>query len=241
MPCDYTKYPPNWKTEIRPRILERADHKCEECAAENYQAHPITGSRVVLTIAHLDHDPDNWEVTDDRLKALCQKCHFSYDRGNKLKGVSTGRFANGRFANGHIPDNKGKKWEEYLTPEQIKKVSKTTFKKGHIPKNKLPIGSEVLSKDGYIWRKIADPKLWEAKHRILYEEYHQIKIPDDKIVTFLDGDMRNFSIDNLALITRDENRILNINHLRFNDKDLTKTGLSIAKLKAAIYKKEREN
>ena len=35
MPCDYSKYPPNWKTEIRPRILARADNRCELCGAEN--------------------------------------------------------------------------------------------------------------------------------------------------------------------------------------------------------------
>ncbi|GAB4486716.1 MAG: hypothetical protein OHK0019_00860 [Saprospiraceae bacterium] len=35
MPCDYKKYPPNWKTEIRPRILERAGHACELCGAKN--------------------------------------------------------------------------------------------------------------------------------------------------------------------------------------------------------------
>lgn len=81
MPCDYSKYPPNWKTEIRPRILKRAKNKCEFCGAENYKPHPETGSRVILTIAHLDHDPENWEVADDRLMALCQKHHFSYDRG----------------------------------------------------------------------------------------------------------------------------------------------------------------
>jgi 5-methylcytosine-specific restriction endonuclease McrA len=76
MPIDYKKYPPNWKTEIRPRILKRAEHKCEFCGIENYAINP-RGSKVVLTIAHLDHDPENWNVTDDRLKALCQKCHFS--------------------------------------------------------------------------------------------------------------------------------------------------------------------
>ncbi len=80
MPCNYKLYPPNWKTEIRPRILERAKHKCEFCDAENYKPHPITESKVILTIAHLDHDPENWKVSDDRLKALCQKCHLSYDR-----------------------------------------------------------------------------------------------------------------------------------------------------------------
>lgn len=35
MPCDYSKYPPNWKSEIRPAALERAGNKCEICGAEN--------------------------------------------------------------------------------------------------------------------------------------------------------------------------------------------------------------
>lgn len=35
MPIDYKKYPPNWKSEIRPRILARAGNKCELCGAEN--------------------------------------------------------------------------------------------------------------------------------------------------------------------------------------------------------------
>ena len=37
MPIDYTKYPPNWKSEIVPRILKRADNKCELCGLENKQ------------------------------------------------------------------------------------------------------------------------------------------------------------------------------------------------------------
>lgn len=35
MPCDYSKYPPNFKTEIRPRILARAKNRCELCGAKN--------------------------------------------------------------------------------------------------------------------------------------------------------------------------------------------------------------
>jgi len=35
MPIDYRKYPVNWKTEIRPAILERAEYKCEECSVGN--------------------------------------------------------------------------------------------------------------------------------------------------------------------------------------------------------------
>jgi len=32
-PENRDRYPDNWKSEIRPRILERAKHKCEQCRA----------------------------------------------------------------------------------------------------------------------------------------------------------------------------------------------------------------
>ena len=69
-------YPKNWK-EIRQRILERAGNRCEFCGAENGKPHPETGSIVVLTIAHLDHDPTN--NAPENLRALCQRCHLRYD------------------------------------------------------------------------------------------------------------------------------------------------------------------
>lgn len=37
MPIDYKNYPPNWKTEIRPRILARAGNCCERCKVPNYK------------------------------------------------------------------------------------------------------------------------------------------------------------------------------------------------------------
>jgi hypothetical protein len=36
MPIDYKKYPPNWKTEIRPRILYRDQNQCKNCGKHNY-------------------------------------------------------------------------------------------------------------------------------------------------------------------------------------------------------------
>lgn len=35
MPCDYSKYPSNWHSEIRPAILKRAGNCCERCKAPN--------------------------------------------------------------------------------------------------------------------------------------------------------------------------------------------------------------
>ena len=96
MPCDWSKYPSNWRTQIRPRILAREQHRCKWCQIENGAdlparccAEPIFDERrrccscgkrrprVVLTIAHLDHDTAN--NSDANLAALCQRCHLTYD------------------------------------------------------------------------------------------------------------------------------------------------------------------
>ncbi len=77
MPINYDLYPGNWHSEIRPRILARAKDRCEWCGAQNYQPHPETGSKVVLTIAHLDHKLI--DHSDSNLTALCQRCHLRHD------------------------------------------------------------------------------------------------------------------------------------------------------------------
>jgi hypothetical protein len=48
------------------------------CSAVNGEANPVTGSTVVLTVAHLDHTPEN--VHPANLRAMCQGCHLRYDR-----------------------------------------------------------------------------------------------------------------------------------------------------------------
>lgn len=128
MPIDYKKYPANWLTEIRPRIMHRAGGVCESNGCDfshlefvfavkykgkttgwyrdlkEAESHPktiegkrskLTGKveavpnpkriKVILTIAHLDHDETNHNVSDDRLAALCQLCHLRYDAKEKYK------------------------------------------------------------------------------------------------------------------------------------------------------------
>jgi hypothetical protein len=48
------------------------------CQALNGQPNPETGSTVVLTVAHLDHTPENCHPAN--LRAMCQSCHLRYDR-----------------------------------------------------------------------------------------------------------------------------------------------------------------
>lgn len=81
-PENKRRYSKDWAA-IRARILDRAGHCCEGspaypgCRAANYQPHPVTGSKVILTIGHLDHRPEN--NADDNLRAWCQRCHNTYD------------------------------------------------------------------------------------------------------------------------------------------------------------------
>lgn len=128
MPIDYKKYPENWLSKIRPRIMERAGNTCEMDGCdfnhgeivwavkykgkttgwyrsfEEANLQPRTGElkknmktgnvervanpkqvKVVLTIAHLDHDESNHQVDDSRLMALCQLCHLRYDAKEKYR------------------------------------------------------------------------------------------------------------------------------------------------------------
>ena len=77
-PENKKRYPKNWKAISRFVRFYRARNKCEWCGAENYKPHPITGSKVVLTVAHVfDHNPENCSLLN--LSALCQKCHIGHD------------------------------------------------------------------------------------------------------------------------------------------------------------------
>lgn len=85
-PENKKRYPSNWK-QIRVDILNRANNKCEFCGIENYTIRE-NGSKVVLTIAHLDQTLENCDY--DNLRALCQKCHNSYDMLFRIKNRKKG-------------------------------------------------------------------------------------------------------------------------------------------------------
>ena len=123
MPIDYKRYPPDWK-QRRERVLEREEHKCKFCGIPNYsigyrdnkdtwneipeghvgeseaefaKADGYKIIKIILTIAHLDHDEENWEVKDERLAALCQRCHLRYDIPEKLRRRKKKKYANSLF------------------------------------------------------------------------------------------------------------------------------------------------
>lgn len=116
----------------------------------------------------------------------------------------------------------------------------TQFKKGHLPHNYMPVGSERVNADGYVDIKIADPNKWRGKHLIVWEEHNGRKVPKGHAVIFGDGNRRNFDPDNLILISRQQLAVVNKHGLIRNDADLTRIGIAIADIQRKISECKRK-
>lgn len=130
------------------------------------------------------------DVSQQNLTALC-----------KRRGWLTGR--TGCFPKGHVPDNKGKKMP--YNPAS----AATRFKKGHrggrAAERYKPIGTERLSKEGYVERKIHDDmplqSRWRAVHLIRWEERHG-QVPEGHCLKCLDGNKANTDPSNWEMVPR---------------------------------------
>jgi hypothetical protein len=89
MPINYKEYHLKWKLISILIRRHRARNKCERCGAVNRKPHPITGSEVVLTVAHLDHDKKNNNFKN--LLAMCQRCHLKHDARHHAENRMYGR------------------------------------------------------------------------------------------------------------------------------------------------------
>ena len=165
------------------------------------------------------------EMTD----LLNSKFGTTYTRGQitalyKNRKLNSG--LTGRFEPGHVPFNKGRKG---VTQGGVE----TQFKKGNRPHNYLPVGTERVNTDGYVDIKIADPNKWRGKHLLIWEQ-HNGPVPNGRAVIFGDGNRRNFDINNLILVSRNQLARLNQQDLIQDDADLTRTALNIIDLQQKI-------
>lgn len=108
-----------------------------------------------------------------------------------------------RLKKGNIPPNKGKSMSEELR----EKVKSTWFPKGMNPHNTKADGEITIRRDttGKLYKYIRIKKAkWELLHRYLWKQ-HYGEIPKEMIVSFKDRNSMNCVIENLELITRQEN------------------------------------
>lgn len=133
-----------------------------------------------------------------------------------LDGPHAGRLKSGdkrgsstRFKKGQTP------WNTGLTGWQPGgRSAETRFKKGDMPHTWNPIGSERITKDGYLERKMTDTGItrndYVAVHRLVWEA-HNGPIPRGHVVVFRDKLPRHthITIDRLELISRRANMLRN--------------------------------
>jgi len=145
----------------------------------------------------------------------------------------------GRFPTGHVPANKGVKGAGGWEPTQ--------FKKGGMPWNYKPVGSERVNSEGYVDIKIADPNKWRAKHVLAWEDASG-PVPKGHVLIFGDGNKFNIELNNLILVSRKQ--LVRLNQLKLigDNTELTRTGVIIADIcnrigerKKATRRKENIN
>jgi len=89
-PENRARYPKDWK-DIVASVRKRSGDRCEclgECGRGTHGTHRCpnvqggaaygSGSKVILTTAHLDHTPETRDLS--MLRHMCQGCHLHYDR-----------------------------------------------------------------------------------------------------------------------------------------------------------------
>jgi|26BtaG_2_1085354.scaffolds.fasta_scaffold07919_3 hypothetical protein len=177
------------------------------------QANQADITRSELT--EMFNDKFNMDLGRGTLAALC-----------KRKGWKSSH--SGRIEKGAVPWNKDKKG--YMG------ANATSFKKGDRPKNHRPVGSERITKDGYIQVKIAEPRKWRLKHIVVWESVNGA-LPKGHCIRLLDNDRTNCSIDNLICISRGANATSNrCNKADTSIADLNKAILMTEHLKDKVRK-----
>ena len=173
----------------------------------------------------------------DRLGLKKSSEYLASDRSGRIqRGRTDARMWATQFKAGHETWNKGVKGVCGTHPN----CRRTQFKKGDPIQdrhNYQPIGSERLSKDGYLERKVTDDpsivpaRRWIGVHRLVWEAANG-PIPRGHVVCFLPGrrtaEAEKITLDALELVSRAE--LARRNHPRSRNPELAK----LVQLKGAI-------
>lgn len=117
------------------------------------------------------------------------------------------------------------------------------FKKGHEPKNHMKVGEFTHTTDGYLIQKVKEKgtqrERFDFVHRKVWEEQNG-PIPKGKQITFLDGNKDNCDISNLIMIDNETNLEMNRKKLRFDEREATRAGVTIAQINITTKKRRKE-
>jgi len=157
-----------------------------------------------------------------------------------------------RFKKGQTPPNKGLRRPGWAPG----RMAETQFRKGErrgvAVRLYKPIGTERMSKDGYLERKVCDAlppagasrlesariiaRRWRAVHLVVWEAAHG-PLPPGHAIAFRNGDRSDIRLDNLEIITRAD--LMRRNTLHNLPAPLPQTILLLGALNRKINRKIR--
>jgi hypothetical protein len=186
--------------------------------------------RKTFTSAQIEHVKANYANTSTATiaKEIDRTIRSVYGLANKLNLKKSEAFLNSEFSGrlkpgstiglkttfkkGRIPHTKGKKIEEFMSPETAEKFRANMFKKGNVPHNTFTDGMESIYTDvtgrQYFKVKVPGIKNLVFKHHLLYTQHHG-SIPDGYVIIFKDGNSLNCTPENLEAITKEANMLRN--------------------------------
>jgi len=133
----------------------------------------------------------------------------------------------GRFAKGHKPHNAGQKGWCPAGSER------GWFSRGSRPHNACPVGTErdfvYTARRSYTKVKVAEPNKWRFKHHLVWEQKYG-PVPQGYAVIFGDGNVRNFKLNNLILVSRGQLATMSKKGYYFSDAKMTRVGAALALL-----------
>ncbi|TEB41479.1 HNH endonuclease [Flavobacterium circumlabens] len=132
-----------------------------------------------------------------------------------------------------------------MSPEQIERTKATRFKKGSSPHNTcekdgvIRIRTDHKDRNGrqYKWIRISLGK-WKQLH-VYNWELKNGNVPEGSLVTFKDGDSLNTEIENLELITMEQNMLRN--SIQNYPEDMKEIMLLKGQIKRQINKHKKDS
>lgn len=145
-----------------------------------------------------------------------------------------------RFQKGHVPANKGLRRPGWAPGRMRETQFKEGVRRGVAVRLYKPIGTERISKDGYLERKVNDglplQARWRAVHLVLWESLHG-PVPAGHAVAFKNGDRTDIRPENLELLHR--RTLMARNTVHNLPKPLASAVLLLGALRRKINRKAR--
>ena len=187
-------------------------------------------------------------ITDRPYKELADMFNSKFGTSKSVSALISWAFKNGlrngrdaKFNTGYEPTQFKKgmtPWNKGMKGINIGGID-TQFKKGQKGWNYKPVGTERINTDGYVDVKIADPRTWKGKHKIIWEAANG-PVPPGHVLIFADGNKLNVTLENLLLITRRELVVMNKRGLIAKQAELTKAGVTVADIFIKISERKKK-